>query len=80
MENKRQFQLRVTRGCMIAGQAFSEGALIEVDDAVAHDALREGVAKFEDEETAKRLRTRPYSGWVDRENDERPKIRLVKTA
>jgi hypothetical protein len=80
MENKGQHRLRITKGCMVAGQACAEGDLIEADDEVAYDALNAGVAKFEDGETPEHLRQRQRYGFIDRESDEKPKIRLVKTA
>jgi hypothetical protein len=57
------YRLKITRGCLIAGQPFEEGSIVELDLERACDTLGAGVAQPADDATAARLRSIPSFTW-----------------
>lgn len=80
MESKAPHRLRITKGCMAAGQPCREGQLIEVDAETAYALLNLDYAEIADEATAKHFRRDQRWSWIDRDADQTPKIRLVNAA
>jgi hypothetical protein len=81
-ESRAPVRLRITHGCVVRGVSCAEGAIVEVDDEATHDLLNLGYAEAADEATARRFRHRPRYGWVDSDQDAKPKpgVRVVQDA
>lgn len=73
----KMHRLRITQSCLAGGQPCEKGAVVEVDDTIAFDLLNLGYAEIVDEETARRFRHGQRWGWIDRDAEQTPKIRLV---